>query len=181
MPEYIYPGVYIEEVPLWIKPIAGVDTSTTGFAGISADIADADTPEKSAGNFSHVNALVPQPINIWQEFRRCFGDIQDVSQYLSLAVHGFFIIGGRYCWVIRAISVDDIADAYPWKYGEMFIKHTNIHISFETQSCFGELTSGSSCNYTQADQEPPIISDISSTSQFPITNAIRCKTHISRS
>ncbi|HEX8845940.1 MAG TPA: phage tail sheath subtilisin-like domain-containing protein [Pyrinomonadaceae bacterium] len=34
MPEYLAPGVYVEEVPSAIKPIAGVSTSTAGFIGI---------------------------------------------------------------------------------------------------------------------------------------------------
>jgi len=34
MPEYLSPGVYVEEVPSSIKPIAGVSTRTAGFVGI---------------------------------------------------------------------------------------------------------------------------------------------------
>ena len=34
MPEYLSPGVYVEEVPSTIKPIAGVSTSTAAFVGI---------------------------------------------------------------------------------------------------------------------------------------------------
>src|SRR5882724_9231292 len=37
MPEYLSPGVYVEEVPSAVKPIAGVSTSTAGFIGIFAD------------------------------------------------------------------------------------------------------------------------------------------------
>jgi phage tail sheath protein FI len=40
MPQYLSPGVYVEEVPSAIKPIAGVSTSTAGFIGIVADIID---------------------------------------------------------------------------------------------------------------------------------------------
>jgi phage tail sheath protein FI len=46
---YLAPGVYVEEVPSAIKPIAGVGTSTAGFVGVSADIADADMPPKASG------------------------------------------------------------------------------------------------------------------------------------
>ena len=35
MPEYAAPGVYVEEVPSGVKPIAGVGTSTAGFAGLA--------------------------------------------------------------------------------------------------------------------------------------------------
>src|SRR5215471_19173229 len=34
MPSYLSPGVYVEEVPSAVKPIAGVSTSTAGFIGI---------------------------------------------------------------------------------------------------------------------------------------------------
>jgi phage tail sheath protein FI len=37
MPEYLSPGVYVEEVPSAVKPIAGVSTSTAGFIGIITD------------------------------------------------------------------------------------------------------------------------------------------------
>ena len=33
MPEYLTPGVYVEEVSGGIKPIQGVGTSTAGFIG----------------------------------------------------------------------------------------------------------------------------------------------------
>ncbi len=34
MPQYLSPGVYVEEVPSAVQPIAGVGTSTAGFVGI---------------------------------------------------------------------------------------------------------------------------------------------------
>ncbi len=34
MPEYLAPGVYVEEIPSF-RPIAGVGTSTVGFLGIA--------------------------------------------------------------------------------------------------------------------------------------------------
>jgi phage tail sheath protein FI len=37
MAQYLSPGVYVEEVPSAIKPIAGVSTSTAGFIGVCAD------------------------------------------------------------------------------------------------------------------------------------------------
>src|SRR5689334_20033457 len=38
MPEYLSPGVYVEEVPSVIKPIAGVSTSTAAFLGVVPDL-----------------------------------------------------------------------------------------------------------------------------------------------
>ncbi len=37
MPQYLSPGVYVEEVPSAIKPIAGVSTSTAAFIGVVPD------------------------------------------------------------------------------------------------------------------------------------------------
>jgi phage tail sheath protein FI len=37
MAQYLSPGVYVEEVPSAIKPIAGVSTSTAGFIGVVPD------------------------------------------------------------------------------------------------------------------------------------------------
>lgn len=40
MPQYLSPGVYVEEVPSAVKAIAGVSTSTAGFIGVVADTID---------------------------------------------------------------------------------------------------------------------------------------------
>src|SRR5687768_3558813 len=37
MPTYAAPGVYVEEIPSAVKPIAGVSTSTAGFIGVVPD------------------------------------------------------------------------------------------------------------------------------------------------
>ena len=37
MPQYLSPGVYVEEVPPLSRPIAGVSTSTPGFIGVLPD------------------------------------------------------------------------------------------------------------------------------------------------
>ncbi|MBW2057776.1 MAG: phage tail sheath family protein [Deltaproteobacteria bacterium] len=112
MPEYLAPGVFVEEVPSAIKPIAGVGTSTAGFVGLSADIADDQMPEKPAGgHYSQADAQDPQPVNNWEEFKQKFGDFQAANQYLAHGVYGFFNNGGTRCWVNRVSSVDDLDDA----------------------------------------------------------------------
>jgi uncharacterized protein len=45
MPEYLSPGVYVEEVPSSIKPIVGVSTSVAAFVGIVPD--SVDIPEEN--------------------------------------------------------------------------------------------------------------------------------------
>ncbi len=39
MPEYLSPGVYVEEVEIGAKPIEGVSTSTAAFIGVAEDLA----------------------------------------------------------------------------------------------------------------------------------------------
>ncbi len=121
MPDYSTkaPGVYVEEVPSAIKPIAGVGTSTAGFIGVSAAITgewDPKTrvgmPAKAAGGaYTQVDVNLPQPVNSWTEFTQKFGDIQTANQYLAHAVYGFFNNGGTRCWVSRVDKVGDVAAA----------------------------------------------------------------------
>jgi hypothetical protein len=109
MPEYLAPGVFVEEVPSAIKPIAGVGTSTAGFVGITADISGAWDPKTRSGmpvqpngtTYAQAAAGVPQPLNSWTEFTQKFGDFQTANQYLAHAVYGFFNNGGTRCWVVR--------------------------------------------------------------------------------
>lgn len=134
MATYTYPGVYVEEVPSAVKPIAGVGTSTAGFIGIVAPdatmpdqpgkfkmtVATEDEPAKleldSEDNpipipFELAPASTPQPINSWAEFTQKFGEIQTANQYLAHAVYGFYNNGGTRCWVTRVASVNDVIAA----------------------------------------------------------------------
>ncbi|MDX6390089.1 MAG: uncharacterized protein QOJ73_1152 [Streptosporangiaceae bacterium] len=118
MPTYTWPGVYVEEVPSAVKPIAGVGTSTAAFIGVSADITKPwDTGKKTgmplsvAGSpYSQAAALTPQPVNSWTEFTQKFGDAQDANRYLAHAVFGFFNNGGTRCWVTRISAPGDELD-----------------------------------------------------------------------
>lgn len=115
MPEYLAPGVYVEEVPSAVKPIAGVGTSTAGFIGVSANITRAWDPAKRTGMparptgevYQQAAALSPQPVNSWTEFTQKFGDVQEANQYLAHAVYGFFNNGGTRCWVTRIAAPGD--------------------------------------------------------------------------
>ena len=84
MATYTYPGVYVEEVPPQVRPIAGVGTSTAAFLGL-AEKGPIDKPVKLF-NF--------------QAFKTTFGDFQS-GRYLAHAVFHFFNNGGRECYVIR--------------------------------------------------------------------------------
>jgi phage tail sheath protein FI len=93
--EYRTPGVYIEEIPAGPRPIAPVGTSTAAFVG-RAPNADAFKHEVRA-------------INNWSQFTREFVREGDKSTDLSHAVFGFFLNGGRRCFVVNIGTDDSIA------------------------------------------------------------------------
>ena len=92
MPEYLAPGVYVEEVSSGIKPIEGVSTSTTGMVG-----------QTERG------PIAPRLCTSWPDYTRWFGSIvaPDVS-YLPFAVKGFFDNGGQRVFIARAAREDAI-------------------------------------------------------------------------
>jgi phage tail sheath protein FI len=117
MPEYLAPGVYVEEVPSAIKPIAGVGTSTAGFVGVVENNVTMplrpgkDEETASPEDFySLADPRDPQPINNWEEFRTKFGDIQVGNEILANAVYGFLANGGTRCWVNRVASIDELEE-----------------------------------------------------------------------
>src|SRR5215470_2018567 len=85
MPQYLSPGVYVEEVPSSIKAIAGVSTSTPGFIGIVPNkihlVASKDPTPTDATTTKFVDFTVPTPfetlqlITNWTQFTKAFGDL----------------------------------------------------------------------------------------------------------
>ncbi|MCA9904065.1 MAG: phage tail protein, partial [Anaerolineae bacterium] len=94
MPEYLSPGVYVEEVSAGPRPIEGVGTSTAGFAGQTERGPEA-----------------PRLITSWLEFQRWYGDYVVEKSYLAYSVQGFFDNGGQRCFVTR-VSGNDSAAAF---------------------------------------------------------------------
>ncbi len=82
MPEYLSPGVYVEEVDKGSKPIEAVGTSTAGFLGVT---------DKGPVN----EAIL---VTNWNQFAKTFGDFAN-SFHLANAVYGFFNNGGSRCFV----------------------------------------------------------------------------------
>ncbi|MDT7578996.1 MAG: uncharacterized protein QOK35_260 [Pseudonocardiales bacterium] len=117
MAPYLAPGVYVEEVPSAVRPIAGVGTSTAAFIGVAANLTKAWDPDKGVGMparpsgdaYEQAAALTPQPLNSWTEFVQRFGDIQAGNRYLAHAVYGFFDNGGTRCFVARVATAGDLA------------------------------------------------------------------------
>jgi uncharacterized protein len=93
MPEYLAPGVYVEEVDTGAKPIEGVSTSTAGMVGVA---------ERGPEN-------VPVLITGVGEFRRWYGghlraSDYDVHRFLPHAVEGFFTNGGKRVYITRILD-----------------------------------------------------------------------------
>jgi len=94
MPEYLAPGVYIEETSFRAKSIEGVSTTTTGFVGPS--------------RYGPVD-LEPDIVTGLVEFERIYGDRQKLEfeggaklhNYLWHAVRAFFEEGGKRLYVGR--------------------------------------------------------------------------------
>lgn len=87
MPEYLAPGVFIEEIERGPKPIEGVGTSTVAFLG-----------ETERG------PTKPRFISSYGEFLRLFGDVYDPGKYLPYAVKSFFDNGGRRAYIARIVG-----------------------------------------------------------------------------
>jgi Bacteriophage tail sheath protein len=104
MPQYLAPGVYVEEVPSAARPIAGVGTSTAGFIGVVADGVTMPAGQTVAA------AGAPQKLANWEEFKNRFGDFQAGNVRLAHAVYGFFNNGGTSAWVIRVAAEADLTD-----------------------------------------------------------------------
>src|ERR1041384_3683131 len=85
MPEYLSPGVYVEEIELGPRPIEGVSTSTAGFLGET--LRGPDDPRFITG---------------FEEFKRLYGGYVPIDQStLPFAIDGFFKNGGQRCFVAR--------------------------------------------------------------------------------
>lgn len=87
MPEYLAPGVFIEEIERGPKPIEVVATSTAAFLG-----------ETERG------PLRPRLVTSYGEYLHLYGDIFGPDKYLPHAVRAFFENGGRRCYVTRIVG-----------------------------------------------------------------------------
>ncbi len=83
-PQYLSPGVYVEEVDRGAKPIEGVGTSVAAFIGFAAQ--------------GPVNE--PTLVTNWSQFKETFGDFV-AGSYLAHAVYGYFYNGGGTAYVVR--------------------------------------------------------------------------------
>ncbi|GGM96314.1 phage tail sheath subtilisin-like domain-containing protein [Streptomyces fuscichromogenes] len=96
MPQYLAPGVYVEEVA-GPRTIQGVSTSTAAFIG----------PTRSGPTSGR-----PELLTSYADFTRLYGDAVDLEfedagrfpNYLALGVKGFFDEGGSSLYVMRTFA-----------------------------------------------------------------------------
>jgi len=81
---FTYPGVYVEELPNGVHPIAGVATSNTAFVDY----------------FSQGPLLEPLNVTSFADFSRQFGGLNSLSE-ASYGVQQFFLNGGTSAWIVR--------------------------------------------------------------------------------
>ncbi|MGH9003263.1 MAG: phage tail sheath subtilisin-like domain-containing protein, partial [Acidimicrobiia bacterium] len=84
MPQYLSPGVYVEEVDSGSRPIEGVGTAVAAFVGQAA-----------SGPFN-----TPTLVSNWTQYTTTFGDFMEGS-YLGHAVYGYMMNGGGNAYVVR--------------------------------------------------------------------------------
>jgi hypothetical protein len=105
MPEYLAPGVYVEEVSFRSKSIEGVPTSTTGFAGMTR-YGPVHYPEGPL-------TTEPRLITSFIEFERVYGGLDVLHAptigderlpYTSHAARAFFLNGGKRLYVSRVFA-----------------------------------------------------------------------------
>ncbi|MBA3441619.1 MAG: phage tail sheath family protein [Pyrinomonadaceae bacterium] len=103
MPEYLAPGVYVEEVSFRSKSIEGVSTSTTGFAGMAGY-----GPVQYAGG---PTTTEPRLITSFTDYERVYGGLTSLAVgpagaderlcYLAHAARAFFDNGGKRLYISR--------------------------------------------------------------------------------
>lgn len=105
MPEYLSPGVYIEEVNTGPRPIEGVGTAMAAFVGF----APAGPPN------------TPVLITNWTKYIETYGSLDEAGRrsphmegaFLSHAVYGYFQNGGGRCYVTRVVAGNGKAEKIP--------------------------------------------------------------------
>jgi len=85
MPEYLSPGVHVEEIKIGLKPIEGVSTSTAGFLGLTER-----------------GPIEVRLITGFEQFQRVYGGFI-ANGYMAYGVDGFFRNGGQRCFIGRVV------------------------------------------------------------------------------
>jgi phage tail sheath protein FI len=108
MPEYLAPGVFVEETSFRSKSIEGVSTSTTAFAG--------PTRSGPVGE-------IPELITSFAEFERVYGGLTDLgitptTNFIAHSVMAYFNEGGARLYVSRVAGASTAAASTDISVGE---------------------------------------------------------------
>lgn len=101
MPEYLAPGVFVEETSFRAKSIEGVGTSTCAFVGMTA----------RGPTTGGVADPLPPLLTSYAEFERYYGGLDDLRlttgpmpNYMAQAANAFFANGGGRLYVARVLG-----------------------------------------------------------------------------
>ncbi|HWC41336.1 MAG TPA: phage tail sheath subtilisin-like domain-containing protein [Actinomycetota bacterium] len=116
MPEYLTPGVYVEETSFRARSIEGVPTSTFGMAG-RAQYGPAPYSLPGLGPGGGAGGPKPRPtlLTSYTEYERAFGGLTIDSEpcWLAFAARAFFSNGGRRLYVSRVVDLTMTAGPPP--------------------------------------------------------------------
>ena len=87
MPDYLHPGVYVEEIESGPRPIEGVPTSTAAILG-----------ETERGS------VTPRLVTSYKDYQRWFGNVFSPDKFVPYAVNGFFENGGQRAFICRLVG-----------------------------------------------------------------------------
>lgn len=102
MPEYLSPGVYVEEVDRGPKPIEGVGTAMAAFVGFTEK---AEITREIDGEWITEYLLnKPQLVTNWTQYVERYGEFVP-GAYLSHSIYGYFMNGGSRCYVVSVRTI----------------------------------------------------------------------------
>ncbi|GGO76239.1 hypothetical protein GCM10011348_02970 [Marinobacterium nitratireducens] len=128
MPEYLAPGVYVEEVSFRSKSIEGVGTSVAGIVGPT--------------RFGPLRGR-PEVVTSFAEFTRVYGDVQNLSlgggsvlNHTAIAAKAFFDGGGKQLFVSRVANYALPTDGF----SAAADSSNNVTFSSRFPGAMGDLT-----------------------------------------
>ncbi len=125
MPEYLAPGVFVEETSRGSRPIEGVGTSTALFIG--------EHDQGPVGEMVHVSGLA--------DYEPVFGEVDTADDSLGIAVHAFFANGGRRAVVLRMATGATAAD-YEALYRDVPDGFRDVDIILHHDQAWGDGVTG---------------------------------------
>src|SRR5947209_5048112 len=98
MPDYLHPGVYVQELPAATLPIEGVSTAIAAFIGV-ADRGPVPGTIQPTGRMAQ-----PVLVTNFTKYSRIFGGFRQDS-FLTYAVQAFFQNGGQSLYIVRVVPI----------------------------------------------------------------------------